>query len=63
MSRAEALHYWLVDQRSAGHHVLSDGAASHAVALLWCAGVDRSLPSPMRRLPSTPAPCQGRTSR
>ena len=43
VSRAEALHRWLVDQKAAGCTVLGYGAASRAVALLCRAGVDRRL--------------------
>jgi C-methyltransferase C-terminal domain len=41
--RAERLHGWLVEQRSAGRDVLGYGAASRAVALLNQAKVDCSL--------------------
>jgi hypothetical protein len=43
LSRADALHRWLADQRAAGFRVLGYGAASRAVALLCRAGVDRRL--------------------
>jgi hypothetical protein len=65
VSRAEALHRWLVDQKAAGRAVLGYGAASRAVALLCRAGVDRSLlgavadASPAkhgRRMPATDIP-------
>jgi hypothetical protein len=65
VSRAEALHRWLADQRSAGSTVVGYGAASRAVALLCRAGVDRSLlpavadASPAkqgRRMPATDIP-------
>jgi C-methyltransferase C-terminal domain len=39
----EALHDWLVAERSAGRKVLGYGAASKAVALLCQARVDRRL--------------------
>jgi len=42
-AHAEALHDWLVTQRSAGSTVLGYGAASRAVSLLCRAGVDRTL--------------------
>jgi C-methyltransferase C-terminal domain/Putative zinc binding domain/Methyltransferase domain len=65
VSRAEALHLWLVEQKAAGSTVLGYGAASRAVALLCRAGVDRSLlgavadASPAkhgRRMPATDIP-------
>ncbi|HZM41224.1 MAG TPA: methyltransferase domain-containing protein [Acidimicrobiales bacterium] len=65
VSRAEALHRWLADQRAAGTRVFGYGAASRAVALLCRAGVDRSLlpavadASPAkhgRRMPATDIP-------
>jgi len=65
VSRAEALHRWLADQKAAGCTVLGYGAASRAVALLCRAGVDRSLlpavadASPAkrgRRMPATDIP-------
>jgi C-methyltransferase C-terminal domain/Putative zinc binding domain len=65
VSRAEALHRWLADQRAAGARVFGYGAASRAVALLCRAGVDRSLlpavadASPAkhgRRMPATDIP-------
>jgi C-methyltransferase C-terminal domain/Putative zinc binding domain len=65
VSRADALHRWLVDEKAAGHTVLGYGAASRAVALLCRAGVDRSLlgavadASPAkhgRRMPATDIP-------
>jgi hypothetical protein len=65
ISRAEALHRWLADQRAAGAHVFGYGAASRAVALLCRAGVDRTLlpavadASPAkqgRRMPATDIP-------
>lgn len=65
VSRAEALHRWLADQRAAGSRVVGYGAASRAVALLCRAGVDRSLlpavadASPAkhgRRMPATDIP-------
>jgi C-methyltransferase C-terminal domain/Putative zinc binding domain len=65
VSRAEALHRWLADQRAAGARVLGYGAASRAVALLCRAGVDRTLlpavadASPAkqgRRMPATDIP-------
>jgi hypothetical protein len=65
VSRAEGLHQWLVEQKAAGCTVLGYGAASRAVALLCCAGVDRSLlgavadASPAkhgRRMPATDIP-------
>jgi hypothetical protein len=65
VSRAEALHGWLVDQKAAGGSVFGYGAASRAVALLCRAGVDRSLlpavadASPAkqgRRMPATDIP-------
>ncbi len=65
VSRAEALHRWLADQRAAGIRVFGYGAASRAVALLCRAGVDRSLlpavadASPAkhgRRMPATDIP-------
>jgi C-methyltransferase C-terminal domain/Putative zinc binding domain/Methyltransferase domain len=65
VSRAEALHRWLADQRSAGRSVVGYGAASRAVALLCRAGVDRGLlpavadASPGkqgRRMPATDIP-------
>jgi hypothetical protein len=43
VSKADALHWWLVDGKAAGRTVLGYGAASRAVALLCQAGVDRSL--------------------
>ena len=42
-AHAQALHDWLVAQRSAGRAVLGYGAASRAVALLCRSGVDRTL--------------------
>jgi hypothetical protein len=65
VSRADALHRWLVDEKAAGRTVLGYGAASRAVALLCRAGVDRSLldavadASPAkhgRRMPATDIP-------
>ena len=65
VSRAEALHRWLTDERAAGTRVFGYGAASRAVALLCRAGVDRSLlpavadASPAkhgRRMPATDIP-------
>ena len=65
VSRADALHRWLVDEGAAGRTVLGYGAASRAVALLCRAGVDRSLlgavadASPAkhgRRMPATDIP-------
>jgi hypothetical protein len=65
VSRAEALHRWLADQRAAGARVFGYGAASRAVALLCRAGVDRTLlpavadASPAkqgRRMPATDIP-------
>jgi C-methyltransferase C-terminal domain/Putative zinc binding domain len=65
VSRAEALHQWLVEQKAAGCTVLGYGAASRAVALLCRAGVDSSLlgavadASPAkhgRRMPTTDIP-------
>jgi len=65
VSRADALHQWLVEQKAAGCTVLGYGAASRAVALLCRAGVDRSLlgavadASPAkhgRRMPATDIP-------
>jgi C-methyltransferase C-terminal domain/Putative zinc binding domain len=65
VSRADALHRWLVDQKAAGCSVFGYGAASRAVALLCRAGVDRSLlpavadASPSkhgRRMPATDIP-------
>jgi C-methyltransferase C-terminal domain/Putative zinc binding domain/Methyltransferase domain len=65
VSRAGALHRWLVEQRAAGRTVFGYGAASRAVALLCRAGVDRSLlpavadASPAkhgRRMPATDIP-------
>ena len=65
VSRAEALHRWLAEQRAAGTRVFGYGAASRAVALLCRAGVDRSLlpavadASPAkhgRRMPATDIP-------
>ena len=65
VSRADALHRWLVDQKAAGSSVFGYGAASRAVALLCRAGVDRSLlpavadASPAkhgRRMPATDIP-------
>jgi C-methyltransferase C-terminal domain/Putative zinc binding domain/Methyltransferase domain len=65
VSRAEALHQWLVEQKAAGCTVLGYGAASRAVALLCRAGVDRGLlgavgdASPAkhgRRMPATDIP-------
>jgi C-methyltransferase C-terminal domain/Putative zinc binding domain/Methyltransferase domain len=65
LSRAEALHQWLVEQKAAGCTVLGYGAASRAVALLCRAGVDSSLLSAVadaspakrgRRMPATDIP-------
>jgi C-methyltransferase C-terminal domain/Putative zinc binding domain/Methyltransferase domain len=65
ISRVEALHRWLVDQKAAGCTVFGYGAASRAVPLLCRAGVDRSLlpavadASPAkhgRRMPATDIP-------
>jgi hypothetical protein len=65
VSRAEALHRWLAEQRAAGARVFGYGAASRAVALLCRAGVDRMLlpavadASPAkqgRRMPATDIP-------
>jgi C-methyltransferase C-terminal domain/Putative zinc binding domain/Methyltransferase domain len=65
VSRADALHRWLVDEKAAGRTVLGYGAASRAVALLCRARVDRSLlgavadASPAkhgRRMPATDIP-------
>jgi hypothetical protein len=65
VSRAEALHRWLAEQRAAGARVFGYGAASRAVALLCRAGVDRTLlpavadASPAkqgRRMPATDIP-------
>jgi C-methyltransferase C-terminal domain/Putative zinc binding domain/Methyltransferase domain len=65
VSRAEALHRWLVQQKAAGSTVLGYGAASRAVALLCSARIDRSLlpavadASPAkqgRRMPATDIP-------
>jgi C-methyltransferase C-terminal domain/Putative zinc binding domain len=65
VTRAEALHGWLAEQKEAGRTVLGYGAASRAVALLCRAGVDRSLlaavadASPAkhgRRMPATDIP-------
>ncbi|MGH9112846.1 MAG: methyltransferase C-terminal domain-containing protein [Acidimicrobiales bacterium] len=42
-AQADALHGWLVGQRSEQRSVLGYGAASRAVALLCRAGVDRTL--------------------
>ncbi|HKY67877.1 MAG TPA: hypothetical protein VJM49_15950, partial [Acidimicrobiales bacterium] len=65
VSRADALHRWLVDEKAAGRTVLGYGAASRAVALLCRAGVDRRLlgavadASPAkhgRRMPATDIP-------
>jgi hypothetical protein len=65
VSRAEALHQWLVEQKAAGCTVLGYGAASRAVALLCRAGVDSGLlgavadASPAkhgRRMPATDIP-------
>jgi C-methyltransferase C-terminal domain len=65
VSRAEALHLWLVEQKAAGSTVLGYGAASRAVALLCRAGVDRSLLGAVadasrakhgRRMPATDIP-------
>jgi hypothetical protein len=65
VSRAEALHRWLVDQKATGRSVFGYGAASRAVALLCRASVDRSLlpavadASPAkhgRRMPATDIP-------
>jgi hypothetical protein len=42
-AHAMELRDWLVAQRSAGRTVLGYGAASRAVALLRCAGADRTL--------------------
>jgi C-methyltransferase C-terminal domain/Putative zinc binding domain len=65
VSRADALHRWLVDQKAAGCSVFGYGAASRAVALLCRAGVNRSLlpgvadASPAkhgRRMPATDIP-------
>jgi C-methyltransferase C-terminal domain/Putative zinc binding domain/Methyltransferase domain len=65
VSRAEALHQWLAEEKAAGCTVLGYGAASRAVALLCRAGVDRSLlcavadASPAkhgRRMPATDIP-------
>jgi C-methyltransferase C-terminal domain/Putative zinc binding domain len=65
VSRADALHRWLVYQKAAGCCVFGYGAASRAVALLCRAGVDRSLlpavadASPAkhgRRMPATDIP-------
>lgn len=65
VSRAEALHRWLAQQKAAGCTVFGYGAASRAVALLCRAGVDRCLlpavadASPAkqgRRMPATDIP-------
>ena len=65
LSRAEALHRWLAEQRAAGSRVLGYGAASRAVALLCRAGVDRRLLPAVadaapakhgRRMPATDIP-------
>jgi C-methyltransferase C-terminal domain/Putative zinc binding domain len=65
VSRADALHRWLVDQKAAGCSVFGYGAASRAVALLCRAGVDRSLLPAVadaslakhgRRMPATDIP-------
>jgi hypothetical protein len=65
VSRAEALHRWLAEQRTEGRTVLGYGAASRAVALLASAGIDRGLlravadASPAkhgRRMPATDVP-------
>jgi hypothetical protein len=65
VSRAEALHAWLVEQRAAGRTVFGYGAASRAVALLARAGIDSGLlravadASPAkhgRRMPATDVP-------
>ncbi len=65
VSRVDALHGWLVEQRTAQRTVLGYGAASRAVALLCRAGVDRTLlpavadASPAkqgRRMPTTDIP-------
>ena len=42
-AKAQGLHDWLIAERSAGHSVIGYGAASRAIALLRCAGVDRTL--------------------
>lgn len=39
----DALRTWLADERSAGHRVFAYGAASRAVALFSCAGLDSRL--------------------
>jgi C-methyltransferase C-terminal domain/Putative zinc binding domain len=67
-TRAEALHDWLVSQRSAGRRVLGYGAASRAVSLLRQARADSSLlpavvdASPAKhglRMPGTDIPIVG----
>jgi hypothetical protein len=67
-TRAEALHDWLVSQRSAGRRVLGYGAASRAVSLLRQARADSSLlpavvdSSPAKRglrMPGTDIPIVG----
>ena len=42
-AKAQGLHDWLIAERSAGRSVIGYGAASRAIALLRCAGVDRTL--------------------
>jgi C-methyltransferase C-terminal domain len=68
VSRVDALHGWLVEQRAAQRTILGYGAASRAVALLCRAGVDRTLlpavadTSPAkqgRRMPATDIPVIG----
>ena len=66
--RAQAMYDWLTAERSAGSTVLGYGAASRAVALLRCAGADRSViravvdASPAKqglRMPGTDIPVVG----
>jgi hypothetical protein len=67
-AHADALHDWLIAERSAGHTVAGYGAASRAVALLRQARVDRTLlpaiadASPAKqglRMPGTDIPVIG----
>ena len=68
LTRAKALHDWLLAERSAGSAVVGYGAASRAVALLRQAHVDRALlpavvdASPAKqglRMPGTDIPVTG----